>query len=331
MWGVVTVLAVVVVTWWSGVDRFAFLAMVHDSLPVVLSLAWLVGAYALLTDRWPLAAAAAGFVGIHLAVVLPPLARGPVPAWAESAPRLSIVVANVFVDNRTPDRAAAALVGTGADLLVVAERTDAFMAGFLAAGGEAAYPSRLDGPVDRPDYAMTIAARVPLLLGSEVLQSGALTAISAVVDGGPRPVTVLGVHLSALLAPGGFRTWRKEIRELGELLATMTPPFVVVGDFNSSRFRPEFARLVRRAGLTDVHGGVGKGLSRSLKLSARGFLASVPAFTRVDHALVSPGVHALDVRNLETAGSDHHPFMATLAIHPETSRGLCDTPPAISD
>ncbi len=331
MWGVVTLLAVVVVTWWSGVDRFAFLAMVHDSLPVVLSLAWLVGGYALFTNRWPLAAAAAVFVGLHLAVVLPPLARGPVPAWAESAPRLSVVLANVFVDNRTPDRAATALVRTGADVLVVAERTDEFMTGFRAAGGENAYPSRLDGPADRPDYAMTIATRVALLPGSEVVRGGALTAIHAVVDGGSRPVTVLGVHLSALLAPGGFRSWRTEIRELGELLATLTPPFVVIGDFNSSRFRPEFARLVRRAGLTDVHGGVGKGLSRSLKLSARGFLASVPAFTRVDHALVSPGLHALDVQNLETAGSDHHPFLAMLAVHPDPSRGLRDVPPAVAD
>lgn len=331
MWGVVTVLAVVVLTWWSGVDRFAFLAMVHDSLPVVLSLAWVVGAYALYADWWPLAAAAAVFVGVHLAIVLPPLARGPVPAWVASAPRLSVALANVFVDNRTPDRAATALVQTGADVLVVAERTDDFLAGFRAAGGEVAYPSRLDGPADRPDYAMTIATRIGLLPGSEVVRAEALTAVRAVVDTGARPVTVLGVHLSALLAPGGFRAWRREIRELGEILATLTPPFVVIGDFNSSRFRPEFARLVRRAGLTDVHGGVGKGLSRSLKLSARGFLASVPAFTRVDHALVSPGLHALDVENLDTAGSDHHPFVATLAVHPEPSRDHEDAPPAMAD
>ncbi|MEP6623068.1 MAG: endonuclease/exonuclease/phosphatase family protein, partial [Acidimicrobiia bacterium] len=180
-------------------------------------------------------------------------------------------------------------------------------------------------------YAMTIASRAPLLPSSAVERPETLTAIRAVVQCGSRPVTVLGVHLSALLGPGGFRMWRKEIHELGELIATLAPPFVVVGDFNSSRFRPEFARFVRRAGLTDVHGGVGKGLSRSLKLSDRGFLASVPAFTRVDHALLSPGVHALDVENLAPAGSDHHPFVATLAVHPDATRDLRDAPPAMVD
>ncbi|MEP6623625.1 MAG: hypothetical protein ABJC79_04225, partial [Acidimicrobiia bacterium] len=63
MWGVVGILAAVVVSWWAGVERFAFVAMVHDSLPVVLSLAWVVAGYGLLTDDWPLAATAAVFVG----------------------------------------------------------------------------------------------------------------------------------------------------------------------------------------------------------------------------------------------------------------------------
>jgi endonuclease/exonuclease/phosphatase (EEP) superfamily protein YafD len=331
MWVIVVALTVVVATWWAGVDRFAFLAMVHDSLPVMLSLAWVVGVYALVTDEWPLAAAAAVFVGVHLAVVLPPLARGPVPVWAAAAPRLSVVLANVFVDNRTPARAATALLHTDADILVVAEWNDGFMTGFRDSGGDESYPFRIDGPTDRPDYAMTIASRVPLRPESTVVQAGALVAIQAVIDCGGRPVTVLGVHLSALLAPGGFHAWRREIHELGELLPTLVPPFVVVGDFNSSRFRPEFARFVRRAGLTNVHDRVGKGLTRSLKLSGRGLLASVPAFTRVDHALLSPGVHVLDVANLAPMGSDHHPFVATLAVHPESSRAGDDVPVARTD
>ena len=152
---------------------------------------------------------------------------------------------------------------------------------------------------------------------AEVLVSGPLTVVRAVVDCGSRQLAVIGVHLSAVVAKGGYRSWRSEMSELTTFVATLTPPFVLIGDFNSSRFRPEFAKFVRGARLTDVHGGVGKGLTRSLKLSDRGVFAQVPAFTRVDHALLSTGVHAVDVRNLPTLGSDHHPFVATLAVQPD--------------
>ena len=240
-----------------------------------------------------------------------------VPSWVDTAPRLSVALANVYVNNQMPHAAAAELVAAQSDLLVIAERTDAFLQGFHSVGGDVVFPFRIDGPSDRADYAMTIASRIAFLPGSEVLQSGPLTVVRAVVECGSRRLVVIGVHLSAPLAKGGYRLWRRELGELRDLVATLTPPFVLVGDFNSSRFRPEFARFVRGARLTDVHGGVGKGLTRSLKLSDRGLISRVPAFTRVDHALLSAGVHAVDVQNLPTLGSDHHPFLATLAVQPD--------------
>lgn len=326
MWAILAILALVVVTWAVGVSRFAFLALVHDSFPMVLTLAWLVLGYGLGTEQWALAGVAGVFVAIHLAVVVPRVLAAPVPEWVNTAPRLSVALANVFVDNQTPNAAATELVATRSDLLVIAERTDAFMQEFRSVHGDVVFPFRIDGPSDRVDYAMTIASRVAFLPESEVVRSGPLTVVRAVVECGARPLAVIGVHLSAAVAKGGYRMWRREMSELREFVATLTPPFVLIGDFNSSRFRPEFARFVRAARLSDVHGGVGKGLTRSLKLSDRGLFAQVPALTRVDHALVSDGVHAVDVRNLPTLGSDHHPFVATLAVQPEPVSNVCCFP-----
>ena len=58
---------------------------------------------------------------------------------AKRAPTLDIVVANVFIDNETPD-AAAAIVATSADVVIVVESTAAFMKSDDA-GGKQAYPT----------------------------------------------------------------------------------------------------------------------------------------------------------------------------------------------
>jgi endonuclease/exonuclease/phosphatase (EEP) superfamily protein YafD len=314
MWAVIAILCVVVATWAAGVSRFAFLAMVHDSLPVVLVGAWVATGYGVATERWVLTASAGVLLGVHGMVVAPRVSARRSPEWVDTAPRVRVAMANVFVGNRTPARAATMLVGTGAEVLVVAERNDGFMRGFAAIGGRTAYPFVIDEDYGRPEYLIAALARVPFEPGARVVHAGSIPIVQGAVRCGDAALTVLAVHLAAVTTRGGFRAWRSEIADLSAYLEGVTPPYVVVGDFNASRFRPEFARLLRRAVLVDAHSAVGQGLTRSLKLAARGALAQVPAFTRVDHALLSPGVYAIEIENLPTAGSDHHPFVVTLAV-----------------
>ena len=314
MWAVLVGLGVVVVTWRIGVSRFAFLAMVHDSLPVTLVWAWVVAAYGVATQQWLLLGAAVPLLVVHLLVIVSRLAAAPTPEWVSSAAHVKVVVANVFIGNRTPQHSAVMLLQTEADLLVVAERSESFMREFGRAGGMDAYPFRVDGPSNEPDYATAIASRTSLLDGSSIVYSGSMRIVRAVLQCGSTELSIVAVHLRAVTEPGGFHAWRAEMRDLASYLTTVAHPFVVVGDFNSSQFRPALARLLRDAGLLDAHHTVGKGLTRSLKPAAHGALAWFPAFTRVDHALLSPGVHAVEVVNLPTAGSDHYPFLATLAV-----------------
>ena len=60
-------------------------------------------------------------------IVVPRMLAARVPQWAKRAPLLDIVVANVFIDNKTPEAAARQLLTTSADVVIVVESTAAFM------------------------------------------------------------------------------------------------------------------------------------------------------------------------------------------------------------
>jgi endonuclease/exonuclease/phosphatase (EEP) superfamily protein YafD len=90
---------------------------------------------------------------------------------------------------------------------------------------------------------------------------------------------------------------------------------VVAGDLNTTTFRPGVDELLA-AGLIDAHESLGQGLKASFKLAATGLFGRIGPLVRLDHALLNRRVRALSVRDLEAAGSDHHPFLVTLAVRP---------------
>lgn len=316
MWAVVAFLSVVVATWLAGISWFAWLAAFHDGLPIVLAGAWIVLGYGAVTRQWLLAASGGVLVLFHLAITVPRMFSVTPPDWVAGAPRITVAAANVFIGNRTPDASAAGLVATKADVLVVSERNDAFMHSLAALDDAGDYAHHLDEVSDTPDYATSIAARISLLDGSEVVYTGSMAIVRAVVACGDQRLQILGVHLRALTTPNGFGTWRTELNELEVFLQGVRHPYVVVGDFNATQFLPAFARFLGVVRLRPAHDAVGKGLTGSLKPAAHGLLGRFPALGRVDHALCSPAVFPVRVENRRAAGSDHRPFVVTLAVNP---------------
>ena len=75
-----------------------------------------------------------------------------------------------------------------------------------------------------------------------------------------------------------------------------------------------------------MHDTLGRGLSTSFRLATSGALAAAGTIVRLDHALLSDGVWPVATRDLETAGSDHVPFVATLAVRPNTKLGAVGAP-----
>ena len=314
LWGLVVVLTLSAVTALARVSGSVVLVVLHDMLPVNLVVAWGVLVLGLVTREWLLAVTAALLASYHLGLLVTRRTMDGVPTWVASAPRLRLAAANVYIGNRTPADSVQRLLERQPDVVVVTERNSEFMAAAAALGGPTLYPFTVDVPSSRPDYEIAIASRIELSSESRVVEDGPLRIVHARVRCGGQYLDIVGVHLTALLESGGHRSWRREMAALSRYVDGLEAPFVVVGDFNSTAFRPALTRPLRAAGAYDGHRAAGKGLTRSLKFAADGVLAHLPAMARVDHVFVSRDVHVVDIENLPTSGSDHHPFVATLAV-----------------
>lgn len=300
-------------------SKGATLAIVYDASPWLLGLAWLVLVAAVVQGAWLLALLALAVGAYHLWLVVPRLLRNATPWWVHGAPQMTIAVANVFVDNRTPDEAAKQLAELDVDVVVVVESTPDFLARFDAAGGAQRFPYRVTDPADTSDYAVSVLSRSVVSPRSAVRDIGPLRIAVAEVLLGGRSVVIAGVNPTAAVDPGGYDEWREQIDVLHWLIDRLPEPLVLVGDLNTTRFRPEF-RLLLDQGMRDAIDMLGEGLTASFKLAADGPLASVGTVARLDHALVDRKLHPTDFRQLEPCGSDHLPFVLTLAIHPHGRR-----------
>jgi endonuclease/exonuclease/phosphatase (EEP) superfamily protein YafD len=297
----------------APVDEGASLAVGHDALPILLIAAWAVLVSALLTRHWLLAIVAGGVCVYHVMLVVPRMISQRVPRWARHAPTFDIVVANVYVDNKTPQDAARQLVTAAADIVAVVESTPSFLALLDDAGGGDLYPHRVTDPDDHSDYAVTLASKHELGPRSRMATIGPLRLAIADIDVAGTSTLVVALNPMATVDPGGHETWKEQIEALMEFVPTVSGPLIIVGDLNTTRYRPEFEELLE-LGLNDAIDSLGKGLNPSFKLSADGVLGTIGAVARLDHALVNDSVHAMSVDNLEPCGSDHLPFRLTVAV-----------------
>ncbi|MDP2293511.1 MAG: endonuclease/exonuclease/phosphatase family protein [Actinomycetota bacterium] len=312
-WVLCVALGALAITGALSKTKHVGLAVAYDALPYLLVLAWVVLILAVLDGSWLLAMAAGALAMYHLSLVVPRFMPARRPRWARTAPQLRLVVSNVFTENETPEVLAAGLIAADADVMVITEWNPTFAAAFEAAGGGRSHPHRLVDPDDHSEYAVCIASKTPLGDDSAIEQIGELTLTRAVVACGNRSLQLIGIIPNAVVDPGGFSIWRSQLDTLIAHLPSLAKPIVLAGDFNTTRFRPEFRALLR-AGFVDAHDSLGKGLSTSFRLSTDGVLAAPGTVIRLDHALLSTAVCALDARDLDAGGSDHLPFLLTLAV-----------------
>ena len=158
----------------------------------------------------------------HVSIVVPRMFAARVPRWAKRAPTLEVVVANVFIDNKTPDAAARQLVTTSADVVIVVESTAAFMQTFDDVGGNEAYPYRVSDPDDHSDYAVTIACKREPGPRSRTTTIGPLRLAIADVDVDGISTLVVGLNPMATVDPGGHETWKEQIEALKEFVPTLS-------------------------------------------------------------------------------------------------------------
>ena len=318
-WTIVVALGLVVGSVVVGRTGHAAIAVVQDGLPFVLVLAWIVTVLAAVTGHWLLAVVGIALVAYHVRLLLPRVLPDHMPRWVASAPRLRLLVANVFIDNQTPRDLARVLLDTPADVIVIAEWNPTFVAAFDAAGGEAAFPHRLFDPDDHSDYAVAVLSAAPLRPASRMVRRGELAAAQAVVRVGSSDLTFVALNPMAVVDPDGYPKWDAQLDTLHDHLHTLRGAVAVAGDLNTTTFRPRMRRLLS-LGLRDAHESLGRGLSASFKLSADGVLAAPGAVVRLDHVLTNRFVRAVTVDDRPSAGSDHVPFVMELAVRPSAGR-----------
>lgn len=311
LWVVVLLVGAVALSTLVDYDGNAALAIAQDALPLLLLLAWPIALVALVRRHWLLLVVALALVTTQVALVVPEVRDDDTPAWAAAAPRLRVLVANVYVDNPDFERTARSLLHADADVIAVLESNPAFLAAFDRVGGDA-YRYRVLDPDDHSDYAAALLSRVPLTRPG-VVAIGTANVARAWIPCGSDAVQLLAVNPYAAVDPGGFDRWERQIDALARYARRVSGPFVLTGDLNTSSYRPGFQRLLD-TGLTDAHDQVGEGLSASFRLSEDGPLSDLGPVVRLDHALVNDRVRALTARDLDPETSDHRPFLLTAAI-----------------
>jgi len=315
LWILFALIATVVFTAILSVSLNASLAVAQDALPYLLVFAWVILILALLNGAWILAALAGALVIYHLTLVIPRFITSRVPHWAARAPHLRLVVSNVFTENKTPEVLAELLLAADGDVMIITEWNPRFAAAFEAAGAGSSHPHRLVDDDDHSEYNVCVASKTPLSDKSALVRVGELKLTHAVLPFAGREVQVIGIIPNAVVDPGGFDIWKSQIASLIAHVPSLERPVVIAGDFNTTRFRPEFRALLK-AGLTDAHDALGRSLKPSFRLATDGVLSQPGVVIRLDYALLSKAIVATDADDLESGGSDHLPFVMTLAVRP---------------
>lgn len=261
--------------------------------------------------RWPLALAAVSLALVTLQAVLLVTAMG----WngARTAPDdsvpLRIVSANVLLDNTELRTLAAELVGTDADVIVLAEVTPEHLDSLEASPLWGAYPYRA---VDaRPGFhGSAIFSRLAIDSGGPIDVAGS-PMLEATIQTAAGLVRVIDVHTLAPIDARNVVSWRAQLDELARVAEKETGPIVLAGDFNATLDHAPLRRLVA-SGLRDAFLEAGSGYGATWPR----WNGVIPPLMRLDHVLVSAPISVVSVVTQTSAGSDHRRLLVDLALPP---------------
>ena len=289
--------------------------VLQSGLPILLVSSWAVAALALVTRRSILAGAAVMVTVASLTMIVPLVVPTSRPAWVAHAPTLRVLEANLYYDNDHKADAVRELVAADADVLVLAEINRSWLAAFAAGGLDDRYPFQVTRPSEWGGFGSAILSKVRPDQ-TAVGRSGRRPMLSAEVTVGSRRVEIVAVHAQSPSLPVDLDHWQRDIAAADARRddASDGSRVMLVGDFNATYWHAPFRRLLT-GGWHDAHQALGRGMDASWPNV--GVLGGVLGpFTRLDHAVISPGVVATNLSELDVPGSDHRGFVVTVALGP---------------
>ncbi len=260
--------------------------------------------------RWRWLVVALLILGSNLALIVPLMLGGGRPANPDTQP-LRLLHLNVLSTNRAYAEVREHLAGSGADLILVQEVSEAWAEELASVPGYrplALLPRRDNfGLAVLAASAQEVDAVHELDLGVGV----PALEIELLVEGAP--VALLSVHT---LPPASAEYARRRDRMLAEAgswaqrrrLGGALP--VVIGDLNATPFSGPFRALLAEGGLVDSELGYGPQASWPTEPWLLRVLFSIP----IDHALHDPGLVTVERSVGPHVGSDHRPLRVELAL-----------------
>lgn len=289
-----------------GITGSPTVYVVHSLTPYLLAPAAPLAALAALGRHHVLALTNAMILLALMVLTGPVVFDGGAPLAPPDAATVRVAHANAYYMNDTPRAAAATLLGLGVDVIAVTEYDDELADAFDALGVDDRYAFRIDQSSPSPG-GVALFSRYPIVEGSVVL-IGRQYGIEAIVDVNGSLLRVMVVHPFPGADETALADLNNDLRVFAARAASPGPPTMLVGDFNASRWHPQFRELLG-TGLADAHEALGKGFSRSWPTGA-----GLPRFVRLDHALLDDRVIPVQVNDIVVPGSDHLGFVVEVAI-----------------
>ncbi|MDM8528343.1 endonuclease/exonuclease/phosphatase family protein [Anaerolineales bacterium HSG24] len=188
----------------------------------------------------------------------------------------------------------------------------------LQAELQADYPYQLLD--DTPGLGRVVMSRYPLQPYSSQLDDERIQQVLVETPAGL--VMVFNMHPAPAMASGWVEQHRV-FQEVAQVISETDKPILLLGDFNSTPFSQNYYLIDNL--LTDVHAEVGQGFAMTFPNFKRAItqnrswitrlVLSMPPLAHIDHIFVSEQFHPLNIKLLpETAGSDHYPLVAEVAL-----------------
>ncbi len=252
----------------------------------------------------PVALVAAVAMAINLALVLP-CAIGRRDGDGHGRRTVRVMTINVNGANQAYDRMLRAIQEVDADVVVLSEIHEAWLAGLdplrevYRHGKAMLYRGR--------GFGIALMSRLPLER-VEIRQFSPtnLPSVIAVLSVDGQPVTIIGTHPLAPIERVYARLRNEQLGELARFILAQPTPVVLVGDLNTSPWSAYFGQLVRIGRLRDSRAGFGV----QPTWPAGWPWLRIP----IDHCLVSEGVRVHARRVGPPVGSDHLPLIIELSV-----------------
>jgi endonuclease/exonuclease/phosphatase (EEP) superfamily protein YafD len=299
------VVAIMRIFAWDDVEIFA----VANTLTAFVYLpAWVVAIAAGVGRRDALAGGALLIVVAQLFFVLPELtAAQPVPRWADHAPTVRMLDANVYYLNPTSMVGYANQIRAFRPQLVTMEEATIYNVSKLKKTGALAdLPHHFEISVGKSFF---IASKYPLSNDHTVIFGGLPLIAQTIVHLPSGPQSLWVVHTTAPY-PVSFSLWKGQLALIAKLLAARGPHgLLMAGDFNATWGNKGFHAILD-TGLTDAAAARGRAFDMTWSQTKR----PLPPLVRIDHVLTGPGVAVTAIHSDVGAGSDHRDLLATVAF-----------------